>query len=129
MTNVKLYHGGHQNDIYTMQSYGLSRERDFYCTRHQSLAQAASEIHSFEGMVIALSIPQVIFNECIRFKLWEEKPYLGCIQVEGTREVIVNRGLGIDILNFLIEVPLNYIEEDSLKRLKKTYPALKSMNF
>ncbi len=129
MTNIKLYHGGHKNDLYTMQSYGLSRERDFYCSRHQSLAQAACEIHGFEGMVIAITLPKVIFNECIRLQLWEEKPYLGCIQVEGTREVVINRGLGIDVLNFLIEVPSHSITDDHLKRLKRAYPTLESMNF
>lgn len=131
MTNITLYHGGHRDDVYTMQSYGLSTKRYFYCTRNRSLAEAAREIHGIDGIILSFSLPKIIFDSSIRIELWDERPYLGCIQIEGTREVIIHRGLGINILNFCIrhlqpELSKNY---NLVQALHTAYPTLKSMNF
>jgi hypothetical protein len=114
-----------------MQGYGLLRDRDFYCTRHRSLAEVAREIHGIEGTILILSFPKIIFDSALRLGIWEERSYLGCIPIEGTREVVVHHGLGIDVLNFFMQDHFNQPNRLNNPKhdLQRAYPILKSMNF
>lgn len=102
---ITLYHGGRKNRLDTIRGYGLHQRKDFYCSRNHILADEAANSFGFEGSILQFSLPETIFRVCLQRGYFEERPYLGCIQVEGTWEVIVHRGEGIEVVNTVLYHP------------------------
>src|SRR3989338_10935350 len=94
MTNtntIALYHGGNRVLLDSIALFGLHLEQEFYCSRQQSLAEEAARSHGTEGAVLRIPLAEALFNRGIKEGWIEERLYMGCIQVEGAREVIVKK--------------------------------------
>lgn len=102
---ISLYHGGRKHSLDTILGYGLHQRTDFYCSRDHNLAEEAANAYGLDGSVLQMSMPETIFRVCLQRGYFEERPYLGCIQVEGTWEVIVRRGEGIKVINTVLYYP------------------------
>jgi len=102
---INLYHGGPRDQIGHFQAWGLDETRPLYCTRHLNLAREAANP---EGKVFYFPIPRAVFQEYISEGYFEEKPYLGSIQVEWCNEVIVHPGASITLLNTILDSERTY---------------------
>ena len=57
----------------------------------------------------------------MRQDYWEEKPYMGSIQIDHSREIIIKPGIGGEILNWLIDHQGFPIEDLEAKLMKKYF--------
>ena len=107
---VKLYHGGHLHRI--ADFYGgatLSVDREFYCATDKSLAHEAAYIHGINGSVLEIVMLSEHYNYCIDRRFFEEREYMGVILCDWKREVVINPGNGIRILNESLPHPFRPI--------------------
>ncbi|PIZ51767.1 hypothetical protein COY27_02490 [Candidatus Woesearchaeota archaeon CG_4_10_14_0_2_um_filter_33_13] len=99
---IRLYHGGHIDKVLNIGLWGLNQNTPFYCTRDKALAEEAEYSHGLEGALLSLEVPEEVFHKCINAGYWTERPYVGCIPIEYSKEVIINLGVGIEIMNEII---------------------------
>ena len=102
MERIKLYHGGEQDKVMDLQYWGLNHNQPFYCTRVQALAEEAQRSHGLDGRLLELDVPKEIFEGCLAAGYWEERPYMGCMPIDHSTEVVVNPGEGTEIMNKVI---------------------------
>ena len=102
MAAIKLYHGGEQGQVHSLRYWGLNLDQPFYCTRNRSLAEEASRSHGLDGRLLELDVPKETFEECLAAGYWIERPYMGCMPVDHSTEVIVKPGEGTEIMNKVI---------------------------
>jgi hypothetical protein len=100
---IMLYHGGKSDDVASLRYGAIDRSRAFFCTPHISLAQEAARSHRPMGDVLKIPVPSDVYNRCLEDGSFEEKPYLGMIQIEGCNEVIIRGEKGISILQEILE--------------------------
>ena len=97
---VKLYHGGH---LYRIADFfggaTLSVNREFYCTTDKSLAHEASRIHGVHSSVLEIVMLNEHYSYCVDCGIFQEREYLGVIQYDWAREVVISPGNGIRVLN------------------------------
>jgi hypothetical protein len=102
LEKIILYHGGHRDKVLGLDVYGLNQNTPFYCTRSCSLAREAENSYGLEGTMFKLEVPKEIFDECLAAGYWIERPYMGCIPMDHSTEVVINQGEGIKIMNKVI---------------------------
>lgn len=93
-----LYHGGKSLDIDSIIAYGLNESRQFFMTPNIILAREASYHHP-DGKLLVVRISGLVYDKAKEEGCFEERPYLGIIQVESCLEVRIKPGEGIRVLN------------------------------
>lgn len=98
---VTLYHGGHIDNVANLMYGGgrLAVDRQFFCTTNEALAWEASSIHGLDGSVLRIVLEATHYRYCVEQGLFEVREYLGVIQYDGAREVVVKPGHGIRVIN------------------------------
>ncbi|HIH11348.1 TPA: hypothetical protein HA241_04115 [Candidatus Woesearchaeota archaeon] len=98
-TIIHLYHGGQKTDVETAAVSGFNSRRSVYCSMNRSLAEEASRAYQFFPAILNIIVPAQLYALALDSGLWEERPYMGCIQIEHCREVVVHPGAGVHVLN------------------------------
>ncbi len=97
---VSLYHGGSKIFLDSLE-FGLDINRSFYCSTDKTIAERAAYDYSIDGRVKEIIIPQLLFLKAKEKKLFIERPYMGYLS-EGSREVVIQKGEGIDLINDIL---------------------------
>jgi hypothetical protein len=102
LEKITLYHGGNLDQVSDLRAWGLNHQQSFYCTRDRGLAEEARNSHGIDGTLLKIEVPKNEFVEGLEKGYLEERPYMGCIPVDFSREVEVKPGKGTAFMSQFI---------------------------